>query len=73
MRAGGHWTCAVKRREKSRRVDGARRGIKAERQRDRYDRDPVYRIEKRLSDDARRRRQTIERRRASLVSEYGGQ
>lgn len=45
------WRCAVKVNE---------------RERARYDRDPVYRITKNLKNDALKRRQTIERRRAAL-------
>lgn len=49
--AGGYWRnqCAIKERQ---------------RQRDRYDNDPIWRIEKNLKNDALKRRQTIERRRA---------
>lgn len=69
LRAGGFWLCAVAKRERSGRVDAARRDVKNARQRDRYDLDAVYRIEKNLHDNARRRRQTIKRRRAAHVSE----
>ena len=63
---GGYWVCSVRKREHARKTDTARRAVKTARQRDRYDRDPIYRIEKNLSDTARRRRLTIERRRASI-------
>jgi hypothetical protein len=33
---------------------------------ERYDRDPIHRITKQLNNTARRRRETIERRRAAL-------
>lgn len=49
---GGYWYCAVK--EKQRQVAA-------------YDNNPVWRISKNLKNDARKRRQTIERRR----SEHG--
>jgi hypothetical protein len=55
---GGWWECSVRRRQY---------------QRDRYDNDPIHRIEKNLKGDARKRRQTIERRRAALASDHGGQ
>jgi len=55
LRAGGFWVCAVVKRERSRRVDAARRDVKNARQRDRYDRDAVYRIKKRLHDNERQR------------------
>ncbi len=54
---GGRWYCAVKKRNY---------------ERARYDRDPIHRIEKNLHDHSRRRKQTIERQRAALVSENGG-
>ena len=73
MRAGGWWRCAVNKRELSRRTDEARRDMKAERQRDRYDTDPIYRIEKNLRVAAYKRRVRLERRRADLASDYGGQ
>lgn len=59
-RAGGHWTCRVRKRE-----------IDREWQRRRYDADPVFRIEKNLHDHARRRRLTLERRRALLQKTEG--
>ena len=57
-RAGGFWHCAVRHRDRIR---------------DRYDSDPVHRIEKNLRNDALKRRQKLERRRAAFVSDYGGQ
>lgn len=50
-RAGGYWRCSVKHREKALA---------------RYDRDPVHRIGKQLHDQARKRRATLTRRRATL-------
>ena len=70
--AGGYWICAVKGRERSRQTYGKRRAVKLARQRARYDNDPIHRIEKRLHDDARKRRGTIERRRAALANDHGG-
>jgi hypothetical protein len=55
-KAGGFWRCAVR-----------KRGY----QRDRYDNDPIYRIEKNLRNDARKRRQRIVRRRSVHVSDGG--
>lgn len=60
--ADGYWRCAVKKRAVARRVDQARRDVKTARQRERYDADPVYRIEKRLRDDARMRAATLKRK-----------
>lgn len=66
--AGGWWECAVKRRERQRRVYAGPKGEKKRRQqRERYDTDPIFRISKRLHDDARKRRATIERRREALL------
>ena len=48
LKAGGWWECSIKR---------------TQRERDRYDRDPIFRIEKRLHDDARRRGDTLKRQR----------
>jgi hypothetical protein len=48
---GGFWRCGVKHRDLARA---------------RYDNDPVHRITKRLRQDARDRRLTVERRRAAL-------
>ena len=56
-KAGGWWECAVKRRA---------------RERERYDRDPVHRIEKILRASRDKRVRTLERRRADFVSDYGG-
>jgi hypothetical protein len=53
-KAGGWWRCAEKKKAC---------------ERNRYDNDPIHRIEKNLHDHARRRRQTIDRRRADLVNE----
>lgn len=53
-RAGGWWECSIKR---------------TQRQRDRYDRDPFYRIGKRLHDDARRRGATLKRQREAFRGE----
>ena len=72
MLAGGWWQCAVGKREASRATDTKRRAVKTERQRERYDRDPIYRIEKRLHDDARRRRERLERRRARFATDREG-
>jgi hypothetical protein len=52
-REGGYWRCAVTKRERQRATDAARRDVKCQRQRERYDSDPIYRIEKRLRDAAR--------------------
>jgi hypothetical protein len=38
-----------------------------------YDRDPVHRIEKNLRNDALKRRQTIQRRKAAWLPKEGGQ
>ena len=74
LRAGGWWECPVKRRQVSRAGYHARyRAKKLQQQRDRYDSDPIYRIEKRLNDDARKRRQRLDARRAIHVSDDGGQ
>lgn len=50
VNAGGWWECAVKRRD---------------RERERYDRDWRYRIGKTMKANGRKRRETIERRRAN--------
>jgi hypothetical protein len=57
LEAGGWWECPEKRRRL---------------QRDRYDLDPIYRIEKNLHDSKRKRRVTIERRRSAHVNDLGG-
>jgi hypothetical protein len=49
--SGGYVRCAVNKRAY---------------QLERYDRDPIHRITKQLNNTARRRRETIERRRAAL-------
>jgi hypothetical protein len=72
MRAGGWWQCRIRKLEASRRTDQARRDVKVARQRARYDADPIYRIEKVLHDSARRRRATLERRRAALLTDREG-
>jgi hypothetical protein len=51
-KAGGWWQCAVKKRQ---------------RERDWYDRDPIHRITKNLRNDALKRRQRLERRRAQAT------
>lgn len=72
-KAGGWWLCAVKRRKLARdRYHDRHRAQKLQRQRERYDSDPIYRIEKRLKDDARKRRATIVRRRAALRADTSG-
>jgi hypothetical protein len=55
---GGWWECSVKRRA---------------RELDRYDRDPVHRITKNLRNDARKRRERLERRRAALLTDREGE
>lgn len=73
MAAGGWWECAVRRRELQReRYHSRYAPKKLAQQRDRYDNDPIYRITKRLHDDARRRRAAIERRRAALEVDTEG-
>lgn len=67
MRAGGHWRCAVKKRQQQLITDRGRADVKNERMRDRYDRDWVYRIEKQLSASARERRRRLQRRREETV------
>ena len=57
LKAGGWWECPVKRRRVAR---------------DRYDTNVIYRIEKRLNDDRRRRRQRIEVRRLALANDREG-
>jgi hypothetical protein len=52
LRAGGHWSCAVKKRAY---------------ERDRYDADPIHRIGKNLHDHARRRGDTLKRQREALA------
>lgn len=71
MNAGGFWRCAVRKRATSRRVDSARRDAKNQKTRERYDTNPVYRIEKLLHDSARKRRATLERRHAAHAREEG--
>jgi hypothetical protein len=71
MVPGGWWQCPVRRRENSARSDLKRRDLKIAQQRERYDADPVYRIGKNLHDHARKRRDTIERRRVALASDEG--
>lgn len=73
MTAGGWWRCAVTKREAMRDYYETHGDRKLARQRDRYDRDPVYRIEKRLKQNACDRRKTIERRRAAIATDRGGQ
>ena len=69
MAAGGWWQCAVQARAQEReRYHARHRERKLQQQRERYDSDPFYRIEKNLHDHARRRRETITRRRI-LVTE----
>lgn len=63
--SGGYWRCAVKKRLH----DEAHSEKKRTRQRDRYDADPVHRIEKNLHDHARRRAQTLARKREALRGE----
>lgn len=65
---GGSWRCRVRKRE----VDAAHSDAKNARMRERYDTDPVYRIEKNLHDHARRRKQTLARRRAAPAPDHGG-
>lgn len=68
--SGGRWYCAVTARERQRvRYYERYRDKKNARARERYDIDPIFRIEKRLHDDARRRRERIERRRAALATD----
>lgn len=70
---GGYWHCAVKAREYARERYRTRgRDTKLRQARERYDADPVFRIEKRLHDDARRRRQRLDARRARFATEQGG-
>jgi len=65
--AGGFHACAVANRERCRVYYTANSDRIRQRARDRYDDDPVFRIEKRLADDARSRRKTIERRRLGAL------
>jgi hypothetical protein len=73
LTAGGYWRCAVKKRAQARLTDGERRDVKVQRQRDRYDADPIYRIGKLLSTNAVKRRKGIERRREALLSDREGE
>lgn len=69
-RAGGFWACRAKNRDACGRRyanDETRERYLAQKRR-RYDTDPVFRIEKRLRDDARSRAATLKRRRESLGS-----
>jgi hypothetical protein len=61
LKAGGHWRCYVRKRE----VGNAWAQAK-------YDRDPLHRIGKNLHDHARRRRDTIERRKQAMTPTEGG-
>jgi hypothetical protein len=68
-KAGGYWRCAVKERERQRnRYDNhpTYRDTKLQQQRDRYDSDPIYRIEKNMKTGAKRRAETLNRRREAL-------
>lgn len=67
--AGGFWRCAEKNRLKSRAYYAANKERLTAALRDRYDRDPIYRIGKRLADDRRTRRQSLNRRKAMLAEE----
>lgn len=68
---GGWWECPVRRRahNAARYTNDERRERINAQKRDRYDADPIHRISKRLHDDARKRRETIERRKAALTEE----
>jgi hypothetical protein len=66
--AGGYWRCAVKKRASNNAYHHANRERALQQRRDRYDRDAVYRLTKLMHDNARRRRDTIERRRQQLGS-----
>src|SRR5262249_55467790 len=54
-RAGFFWRCGV---------------LKNQKARNRYDNDPIYRISKRLRDDARARRKRLEAAKARYVAEF---
>ena len=56
-------------RERVRREDHLYRERQAQRERDRYDNDPIYRIEKNLKTGARRRAATLKRKREALHGE----
>jgi hypothetical protein len=59
---GARWRCRVKNLARMRDGQEERRETKTARQRDRYDRDPIYRISKLLHDSTRRRGETLTRR-----------
>lgn len=61
--AGGFWRCRVVKNERLRVYYDQRREAICKQRRDRYDNDPVHRIEKLMHDGKRNRRQSIERRR----------
>jgi hypothetical protein len=63
---GGFYTCTVKDRAKSRRYYAENAEKVCAQKRDRYDNDPFFRIQKRMTDDARQRRYTINRRKEEL-------
>lgn len=74
-KSGGLWRCGVRKREVQRAYSQTEaraaseenhREKKLQRQRDRYDADPLYRIGKNLRDHARRRAQTIARMKEAL-------
>lgn len=65
-RLNGFWRCAVKNRERSATNYAKSAGRYLQQRRDRYDNDPVHRIEKRIRDNAHGRAQTLSRRRESL-------
>lgn len=71
LKAGGFWECRVKRRAytRSRYMDPEFRERACRQKRDRYDNDPVYRITKRLTDDARARRRRLNERKEALRGE----
>lgn len=61
-RKGGYWRCT-----EARRVNDERHGPgQAARKRQRYDADPVYRLTKNISRNARRRALTLQRHRDRL-------
>ena len=68
---GGYWYCAVTTRERQRQryADANSRAKKLAQMRARYDTDYIFRIGKRLHDDARRRGERLKLRREALHGE----
>lgn len=67
-RRGGFYYCRIKNLQRCRASYEKNRETRLAKKRQRYDTDPIHRIEKRLADDRRSRQKTVKRRRERLGS-----